>query len=94
MSQSTVVERKQAFLRQQKQILAKGITPSRRLLEIADEGSIQTKVLGDVMLKGTVHFISSEFFCRKLCSRYMIVFGWLRFPRRYGGLEQAGCKKR
>jgi hypothetical protein len=52
MSEATVVQRKQAFLRRQKQILAKGIGPSRRLLAIADQAGIQSKVLGDVMLKG------------------------------------------
>jgi hypothetical protein len=56
MSQATVVEQKQAFLRKQKQILARGIAPSKRFLAIADQAGIQTKVLGDVMLKGIVHF--------------------------------------
>ncbi|KAF2278745.1 uncharacterized protein EI97DRAFT_372350 [Westerdykella ornata] len=51
MSQSAVVERKRAFLRRQKQILTRGIPPSNRLLKIAEQGGIQTKVLNDIMLK-------------------------------------------
>ena len=52
MSQPTVVEHKQAFLRRQKQLLARGIAPSRKLLEIADEAGIRKEILGDILNKG------------------------------------------
>jgi hypothetical protein len=56
MSQATVVDRKQAFLRAQKQFLAKGIRPTPRLFEIAEQSGIQSKVMGDVILKGELSF--------------------------------------
>jgi hypothetical protein len=52
MSHSTVITQKQVFLRRQKQILTRGIPPSGKLLRIADQGGIQSKVLNDVLLKG------------------------------------------
>jgi hypothetical protein len=61
MSHPTVVDRKQAFLRQQKQILARGIAPSHRLFDVAEEGGIKKKVLGDVMMKSEFVFTLGSF---------------------------------
>jgi K+/H+ antiporter YhaU regulatory subunit KhtT len=52
MSRDTLVERKEHFLRQQKQILSQGITQSNRLSAIADQADIQEKVWIDVIRKG------------------------------------------
>ena len=60
MSQATVVERKHAFLRQQKQILSRDIAPSHRLLDIVEEAGIQGKVFADVMMKGESEMMPSS----------------------------------
>lgn len=64
MSQSAVVERKRAFLRRQKQILMRGIPPSSRLLKIAEQGGIQTKLLNDIMLKGKFSHLGGLLYLR------------------------------
>lgn len=57
MSQSTVVERKITFLRQQKRTLTRPIQTSNRVHQIAADGGIPEKVLRDVILKGAFSLV-------------------------------------
>jgi len=50
--QGTVVEQKQLFLQSRKHFLSRGITPSERLLRIADDHGIELSVLKGVLDKG------------------------------------------
>lgn len=51
-TQGTVVEQKQHFLQSRKHFLSRGITPSERLLRIADDHGIELSVLKGVLDKG------------------------------------------
>lgn len=67
--QGTVVEQKQLFIQSRKHFLSRGITPSERLLRIADDHGIERTVLKGVLDKVNRNLKQHS---RKVYSRQMI----------------------
>lgn len=67
--QGTVIEQKQLFLQSRKHFLSRGITPSERLLRIADDNGVELSVLKGVLDKVNRNLKQHS---RKVYSRQMI----------------------
>lgn len=58
--QRTIVERKQQFLQSRKHFLSRGIPPSEKLKQIAQDGNVPLSLLKVALAKGTHIFRSAR----------------------------------